>query len=320
MKKTKKLVYAFIFSSLIMLSTFFIGKFYIYKGNSPDMFNIANLIHYKKNYAQSIKTQKIIITSGSNSLYGLSAEAIEKTFNIPTVNNAVNADLQLKYHLYSTKVILKEGDIVILPLEYRVFNYKKNVKYQKERKYTAVYDKQYFVNKYGLKELINYYQKLGIGDFVRSLKLEKQFKGKQYIGKIINRNGDILVNRQHRKIMWDNPREIQNIDYATTDGFKLLKEFRKYCVEHDVLLFITFPNTIYYRDYEKDAYKKYFKNLYITLIKNNFNVLGNPYVFMYPRKLFFNTAYHLNQEGTKVRTKEFINILKENALFIRAIK
>lgn len=291
-----------------------------YKGNSPDIFNIAKLIYHKNNYAKSIETKKIIITSGSNSLYGISAKSIEETFNIPTINNGVNADLQLKYHIYRTKKILNKGDIVILPLEYRVFNYSSSAIYKLELDYTFVNDKEYFISNFGLKKYFDFYNKVSINDVIKSISLSRENETKIYLDKIINNNGDILNNNGHQKIMWDNPREIKDIDYIKTDGFKLLKEFQEYCKKNSILLFITFPNTIYYKEYELPKYKSYFNNLYNSLVFNEFNVLGNPYDFMYPKELFFNTTYHLNSRGVQFRTEQFIKVLKNNTIFRNDIK
>ena len=83
-----------------------------------------------------------MILSGSNTLFGVDAEKMENELNIPVLNGGTHAALH-EYILYwAEENILKDGDIVILPLEYE--QYEKN-KYEEEYlKYVWGYAGEYF--------------------------------------------------------------------------------------------------------------------------------------------------------------------------------
>lgn len=79
-----------------------------------------SLVH-KEKYAKSLNSQKIVIISGSSSLFGLSAEQIEKETGIPTVNFAINAGLTIDYTAWKLESILNEGDIILIVPEYNYY-------------------------------------------------------------------------------------------------------------------------------------------------------------------------------------------------------
>ena len=72
----------------------------------------------------------------------------------------------------------------------------------------------------------------------------------------------------------------------------------------------------------KDNIQKKYKKKYLDQIiknknflkeyfnENNIEVIGTPHDSMYPLKYFYDTHYHMNTKGSKIRTKELIKIIK----------
>ena len=96
----------------------YIGMFY-YQLNSPvkAAWWVHSAYQYKDFKSDKIKSKKIIIVAGSNALFGINSELIEKNTGYPVINLAVHAGLDIDYLYYKIKQNIKNGDIVVMPLE-----------------------------------------------------------------------------------------------------------------------------------------------------------------------------------------------------------
>jgi len=100
----------------------------------------------------------------------------------------------------------------------------------------------------------------------------------------------------------------------TKDCLKSLNELRKWCKHNNIRLILTFPNTAYLKDYERNDYKVAINNLTNKLQEYNFEVLGEPQDAMVDPKYLYDTPYHLNTEGTTIRTKKLISLLEQKLI------
>ena len=66
---------------------------------------------------------KILVVAGSTALYAVDSPMLQKTYGRPVVNLGVNAGLLLPTLLAKAKPAIERGDIVLMPLEYRLYNY-----------------------------------------------------------------------------------------------------------------------------------------------------------------------------------------------------
>ena len=82
---------------------------------------IKNLYTYKDVRAKNITSRKIIIIGGSNALFGINSELIKKKTGLPVVNLATQAGLDIDFLYYKIKQHIKEGDVVVLPLEFEYY-------------------------------------------------------------------------------------------------------------------------------------------------------------------------------------------------------
>ena len=83
---------------------------------------INSSYQYKDFKAKSIKSKKIIIISGSNSLFGINSELIQKKTGYPVVSLAVHASLDIDFLLYKIKEHINDGDIIVMPLEFEFYS------------------------------------------------------------------------------------------------------------------------------------------------------------------------------------------------------
>jgi hypothetical protein len=72
----------------------------------------------KHKYAQSIQKPKIILAGGSNLAFGIASDSIEKNLKRPVVNLGIYVGFGLDFILRETLSEVKNGDLVILSIEY----------------------------------------------------------------------------------------------------------------------------------------------------------------------------------------------------------
>lgn len=278
------------------------------------------LYHDKKaTYAKTIQTRKIVFTSGSNTLYGINTADIEKTLKIPVVNLAVNGGLHNNYIFYEAKKTLRPGDILIVPSEYNHLTWDGELSTAKNE-YILAYDRKYF-NALPLLEKVKIINSISLIDIYESITDQYYFNdraieiGKETTEKALNKNGDKMDKTGYEpdKIARTGLGfPLKNEYIFETKGLKEIVNFNKWCQEHNVTLYMTFPNTINFKEYQKQKYKSYFNQLIQFYKNNNIHTLGYPTDFLYPEEYFYDTNYHLNTKGADIRTKQLIKLMKSN--------
>lgn len=118
--------YKFSFSIFLAILAIAAGSFiYVFKMQEGKQvvgeWWLVNTYQFKGMAADSIKSKKIIVLSGSNSLFSINADTITSKTGFPVVNLATHAGLDLNYHFYILKKHMKKGDIVVMPLEYEYY-------------------------------------------------------------------------------------------------------------------------------------------------------------------------------------------------------
>lgn len=277
---------------------------------------IQNCFIKKDEYAKSINEQKIVFTSGSNTLYGINAKSIEENLGIPTVNSAIHAGLRTDYILYRAKNILASGDIIILPFEYQNLIWNGEID-KTQRDYLFTHDIEFFKNNKDLSNQIKAIYSISLLELAKSI-FDRQRKLVEidtkigFNSKTLNRNGD-ETNKDGQKIDLSNrkPFEPPAKPYIETFGLKKIKEFSNWCIENNVKLYVTFPNSITHKEYFENNYLEYFDFLINYFKQNNIEVIGKPEDTLYPIEYFYDTNYHMNTFGSEIRTNEFIEKMKK---------
>lgn len=83
---------------------------------------IVESITYKQQLAKALPSPKIVIVAGSAAMFGVNSSYLEEAYDRPAVNLGVNAGISLPAILQSAKIVIEPGDLVLLPLEYPLYN------------------------------------------------------------------------------------------------------------------------------------------------------------------------------------------------------
>lgn len=271
----------------------------------------------KNTYASSIKQPKLIFISGSNSLFGVDTERIERELHIPTVNYGVAASLNL-YTIHRVRQYLKKGDIVILPLEYRFYEVSHTAFESNYVQYILGYDPDFF-RAMPLNSKISFITQLTPRELLKATYQQiyppRLSEKDNYSSKYLNSNGDmtnnhieemtpasILRNRISPTVFKSAP--------LTTDAQQELKDFLMYCQDNGIKVYAAWPNYLW-KNKEfagKDLEGIHaIENFYHSL---NIEILGHYTDCLYDADLFYDSEYHLNEEGKRLHTDYLINLLK----------
>ena len=254
---------------------------------------------------------KIIFAGGSATLLGIRAKDAERAFGIPSVNLALHAGLDLDYVLYTVKKVARRGDVVILPLEYEYFLYDGATNSFKAS-FVLSSDRDYFLHALHPGQKLQYlFHIIGFNKVFKTFKRSLSRRPTVWTLGDLNENGDVIDNVGERRLEEISPAPIQSGEFKETEGLLLIKEFSRWAKEKGVIVYVSYANRVYLKEYEREEYARYFENLKRYFIRNDIAVLGTPYDFFYPVDLFYGTQYHLSQRGITLRTEKLIQMLTD---------
>jgi len=268
-------------------------------------------------YAQKLPSPKIVVSAGSNVLFGVDSQMIEDAFGIPTVNFGVNAGVFLPIILYKTKQILREGDILVMPLEYTMYGYDgvpntQMIDYIFARepriwRTLGVFERFAVVWNVTLARVWQGYQKIedraavGLYSVYNIDQRGDQINtGREFIGEDFLRElGDAPVYRYGKAF---SPNSL---------GMRYLRDFADYCEENGIVLVFAPTALLKKPEYFSDAIEREFYMGLPDIVRGfGMGFVGDPYAYMYEVDCFFNTDHHLHQECKKIRTAQLIEDLR----------
>ena len=267
----------------------------------------------KKEHAMRMTSEKprIVLDGGSATLYGVRAKDMEEAFGLPTVNLALCGGFDLDYIFYKLKEVVKRGDIVILPLEHELFFYAGSTSSFKAS-YILSCDREYFLHALNWRQKFEYVRLvMAFNKVFKAVKKARSRRSNPWpLGKL-NQNGDITGNVGKHELAGLCPVPFQRGDIKETQGLMLIKDFNRWAQENGITVYLSFANRVYSSDYKSKECVTYFENLMDYLSRNNISVIGSPYDFFFPKDLFYDTLYHLNETGAALRTQSFIRMLAD---------
>ena len=301
---------------IILISFYYI---FISKYTSPIYITswISDYLEEKTLIAQNITDKKIMILSGSNSLYGISSEMIQNQTGIDTINFATSATLR-DYIFERAKRVLNKGDIVIMPLEYTYyFGSQEKIAFNTQSlKYQYIYrrDKEYYENQSIFYKING--RLIGLKDLLFNIKYYNQIPTEGYHLQFMNKYGDYIANNYTQNFtpiiigFPDNFAFFFNNEKFNPYENKDVTDFIKWTKENDIKLIATYPSILCYDFYFNEPYSSSFKAVEQYYKKNDLDIIGTAYDFCYyDKNLFYNTDYHLNDEGRTIRTQFIIDDL-----------
>lgn len=286
---------------------------------------LKDIYEYKHFLNDIIKSPRIIITGGSNALFGIKSDIVEKMTGRNVFNLASHAGLDLDFHYLKLKEYMNNGDIVVIALEY---NY-----YYNDDGYTEwftdnmmAWGKEDYIDKLNIINLIKFIYHVNPIRIYEGLFNKKNpptvnkdiviartenslySKWKGYSFKSLNKYGEINVGvKPGKNIVAAGKNGIIYIkDRKISDNFLLfIKKVNKLAKERNGRILLTWPVSIRNRhfDLSTDRHQTLVSAFTEELNKKNISIFCDPTDFNMDIRYFSNTEYHLNKGGATIRSE-----------------
>ncbi len=259
-------------------------------------------------------TNKIIIAGGSSSSYSIDSEQLQKRLNIPVINTSLAMSLGSEFHLNSTKDYLKKGDVVLYIPEYEFY-------YGNESGDDFLYTTAFYYPKIvkdftpaqkvnGLKKVIRLPVEFFIG-FIKKQFQKSEGTSLQYNRSSYNFLGDniSLISIATTKIEKEKKSRYQKLKSKKLSKrfLKFLTIFNEICLKKGVKLIVTFPPIE-----ESQFDYRFLKDIFYLQQETGITFIGSPRDYIYDASLFYDSSYHLNGKGRRLRTLKLIKTLENN--------
>jgi len=251
----------------------------------------------------TIKSPKIVLIAGSNFAFGMDSAAIEDATGMMVVNLGLHAGLGYQFYTEMAKASINPGDLLVVGFEYDLYDGQVDVESVLHTLEIEPSLAQYLVPQLQLKALMA----LPEYSFNRAV---NTFMGKKltytgiYSRASFNGYGDIGVS--HPKNIMTNaaydemiPIVPENIDASFIAYFK---SYHAYVLERGAHVVFTFPS-LNEMNLDPNSRVAAFVE---ALSKIGIPIISDPMDYVFPDELFFDTHYHLNDEGVKIRTQRLI--------------
>lgn len=257
----------------------------------------------KDSLLQAAKSPRLVMIGGSNLSMSLDSQQIKDSVKLSPVNLGLHAAIGLVFMLDHTEPYIKKGDVVLVVPEYaQLYG---NFAYGEKELLSVIFD----VKSAGIDDL-NWRQIKNIVPFVPKFAFAKLNKEEYKVSdtylrmdKAFNGYGDWV----YRLDSVTNNTTYQALEGSFNDNIiDKMKDFETEIVKKGAKMVVSFPA------YEEESYKN--SAAMIQTIEKaykdaGFTVIGNPEKYKFSNSLMYDTPYHLNAEGVKIRTRMLIHDL-----------
>lgn len=274
--------------------------------------------------------QRLLIISGSNSLFGFDGALIDSQTRFEPINYGTHAGLPISFHIDKIIEQANEGDIIFMPLEFIYYTRNEpNEDYwyiQNMLTWNKTYTK-YIVTQNTILAYIKNNPMIMLKNFFKSFihpmhisenpiatiqtkwQSHQEFEGYEYTS--LNQYGDFCT--QVGSFYTNNTQYLSpNLTLSSffLSEYTRLLEFAK---SKNIKVFLTYPVTLENPEFSLNDPTTFAKieNLKAQLKAHNIDIYGDFRDFHFERKYFFDTASHLNSEGAILRTQAFIKLLEQ---------
>jgi hypothetical protein len=269
--------------------------------------------------------KRILIVSGSNGLFGVSAKMIQSSTGIQTVNLGSHAALGGEYILKKVQPLLRTGDVVLLPLEYH-FYLSKGTAHDFDtsitlRKFLLSYDRESLQKipalsllKFSLSNSFEFPVKEYLTNTLNSIgnqSLSKKFEeerrkvnGGCYNGKTIDEYGDETCNK-NKQFSPLHPAVFQTamqLSNASIDPNNYIKDFINFSKSKSIIIIPLFPVSTATSDYSKPQYIKQSQEIKKFWEGQGISFDDSLTDSILPPQLMYNSLYHPSDAGRQKRT------------------
>ncbi len=257
----------------------------------------------------TVKSPRIILAGGSNIAFSVDSQKMAEHFGMPVINMGLNVDLGLRYMLNEIQPTLRDGDIVIIFPEYAHFSGLSLDGSPRELGLAIKLCPECISGISTPGQAFNVVAGIfdsSESDILRAIKQPKK-ESRIYSRRGFNAWGDMVAHL-------DKPtpagfaESISEVEVPSPNPtVDLLNKFSRSSEAENVQIFIVFPAipiSIY------KAQEENFIALY-QLMKTDLEipVVGAPRDFIYAKKFFYDTTYHMNRLGRELHTNHIIDML-----------
>jgi len=272
----------------------------------------------KKNNAVQQIQPKLVILSGSNSLFGFSAKQLTEKHGVPSVNAAIHAGLGPNYTLNYGKKYIAPGRIFVLPLEYQQYGKPSSAGNAAYLFQVVGFDPAYF---WGLSiiEKIRFTIEIPMADRLRLLKYKFiaspriENDAYHYQSKNLNAWGDettnTIANRTATMVAKVNAAAKKEKFFIDKDAWNAIEQFVRDVRAGGGDVVLTYPN-IYTKYLDTQFNKDFFAELAHRAKTIDVKLVGDPDASKYDEPLLFDTQYHQNTIGQALATERLYKDLR----------
>jgi hypothetical protein len=267
----------------------------------------------------AIASPKLVVISGSNALTGISMQPLTAELGIRGYNFGLAASFGPGFQSFEASKILKPGDAALLPLEYLAYDYAT----PRDSLIDAVYSCGF-----------DYWRTLDWQQKIFFVMAAKPFR---YLDSLLFRSHRSEMNAIAQQAAQDvgqfgqRPSSGAQMQVATAEpevanhvplsihfdpdsaGARAIAQFVGWAKAHHVTVFATWPNTLYYPQYDHEAVFGQIRDFYR---KMGVEVIGTPRDAMFPASLMGDSIYHPNQQGKLIRTAKLVETLRRDGAFV----
>lgn len=272
--------------------------------------------------------------SASDGMFGIVGEMIDRQTKYFPINYSMffGTGLDLDFRINKLLTILKDGDTLLLPLNYGFYTTTQNPQYFSYYQNMLSWgDLNFFKNhpllsiKTLLKSppskiptgfLAHIKAKIQVKNIIQQTQQRWQNDCKIFNGIKISSLDPYGELRYHQGTKLKQNTKIQYIknDFQISPYFLFYyKKLKTFCNAHNIKIIVTYSPMLQNSDFNLDnsEHLQIIKNFQTNLAKNGIQIIGNPKNFQYPIQDFYDSPEHLNTKGAIKYTKELINILNQ---------
>lgn len=304
--------------SLCVLTFFLLVLFQI---NAPTQSSlwISQIYQIKRDIARSVDPPKLVLVGGSDLLFGVSCQMIHESLDVPCVNGGTHAGLDTEYLLHAAKPFLQPGDTALFSLPYDLYKDEgklRNVLID----YVLARDPEYLLSS-GWHSVFFFtgvtFDRL-IEGYLAKVSPPAPDPFARYQAKKLNQYGDETVNLapgsedEFAAQIAERGPQPEILGYVDSSyGMDRIREFADWCQQKNVRLLVTYPNTIWFDEYDEEENRRvFFQSIEDFHRSLNVPIVGQYKDFLYDKTLIYDTIYHLNGKGVRKRTETLIELLR----------
>lgn len=338
----------FIFTSVFML-VFYLVVYFILVDTVAIPDRVVDGL-YKQFLLRSSRLipDRIIVTGGSNALYGIDASLMEKHFGRLTINLGDRYYVPLEHRIFNLWNHASKGDIIILHLEWSYYRYGEEIPWDYIENIFDIPGNPWFSFYY---RNFSLYQRIRFVfshvPFPVAMRATLNFNGfrmsnahqsnAHQLNYSINQFSDSLDQGQRGSLLEDGPLPVMvNAVTKTCDEYLMTKKpafiiserFKKdlrllqsMAKETNAKVFFAWPAVVgrtgdecYTSDIVKSNLDNYVSQITNEVQRHGFRFLGDPSDSKFDNSCFLNTYYHITRECAIERTNRLIALLEKEGV------